>query len=295
METKAEEQSKLATEEQEHLQKKTKKLMAKVQRAIVVVSNIASLVSAGMMLYKNTKNQLETLQNDAKSLGGSMKRIVANPIDIAKPTALGNVVNNTSNSIDSAFGILDSGMSAMGFALSQTDFLPNKLQQKISEKELMRKLQEAQKKLQEIQQAAQKWIQDKTEQITSKIAERQLELQKQINEQLTTVANSIQTFTGADPKLLQAIMERAIGVGKAYVMGKDSASDQLDALMGFAKDAALNQAMDAATSKLFEGLDSLGATELANNLQQEVPAMKKITGEMLEKAGISNNLDKNLF
>ena len=295
METKAEEQSKLATEEQEHLQKKTKKLMAKVQRAIVVVSNIASLVSAGMMLYKNTKNQLETLQNDVKSLGGSMKRIVANPIDIAKPTSLGNVVNNASNSIDSAFGILDGGMSAMDFALSQTDFLPNKLQQKISEKELMRKLQEAQKKLQEIQQAAQKWIQDKTEQITSKIAERQLELQNQINEQLTTVANSIQTFTGADPKLLQAIMERAIGVGKAYIMGKDSASDQLDALMGFAKDAALNQAMNAATSKLFEGLDSLGATELANNLQQEVPAMKKITGEMLEKAGISNNLDKNLF
>lgn len=295
METKAEEQSKLATEEQEHLQKKTKKLMAKVQRAIVVVSNIASLVSAGMMLYKNTKNQLETLQNDVKSLGGSMKRIVANPIDLAKPTAIGNVVNNASNSIDSAFGILDGGMSAMDFALSQTDFLPNKLQQKISEKELMRKLQEAQKKLQEIQQAAQKWIQDKTEQITSKIAERQLELQNQINEQLTTVANSIQTFTGADPKLLQAIMERAIGVGKAYIMGKDSASDQLDALMGFAKDAALNQAMNAATSKLFEGLDSLGATELANNLQQEVPAMKKITGEMLEKAGISNNLDKNLF
>ena len=295
METKAEEQSKLATEEQEHLQKKTKKLMEKVQRAIVVVSNIASLVSAGMMLYKNTKNQLETLQNDVKSLGGSMKRIVANPIDIAKPTSLGNVVNNASNSIDSAFGILDSGMSAMDFALSQTDFLPNKLQQKISEKELMRKLQEAQKKLQEIQQAAQKWIQDKTEQITSKIAERQLELQKQINEQLTTVTNSIQTFTGADPKLLQAIMERAIGVGKAYVMGKDSASDQLDALMGFAKDAALNQAMNAATSKLFEGLEGIGATELANNLQQEVPAMKKITGEMLEKAGISNNLDKNLF
>ena len=269
--------------------------MEKVQRAIVVVSNIASLVSAGMMLYKNTKNQLETLQNDVKSLGGSMKRIVANPIDIAKPTALGNIANSASNSIDSAFGILDSGMSAMDFALSQTDFLPNKLQQKISEKELMRKLQEAQKKLQEIQQAAQKWIQDKTEQITSKIAERQLELQNQINEQLTTVANSIQTFTGADPKLLQAIMERAIGVGKAYIMGKDSASDQLDALMGFAKDAALNQAMNAATSKLFEGLDSLGATELANNLQQEVPAMKKITGEMLEKAGISNNLDKNLF
>lgn len=295
METKAEEQSKLATEEQEHLQKKTKKLMAKVQRAIVVVSNIASLVSAGMMLYKNTKNQLETLQNDVKSLGGSMKRIVANPIDIAKPTSLGNVVNNASNSIDSAFGILDGGMSAMDFALSQTDFLPNKLQQKISEKELMRKLQEAQKKLQEIQQAAQKWIQDKTEQITSKIAERQLELQNQINEQLTTVANSIQTFTGADPKLLQAIMERAIGVGKAYVMGKDSASDQLDALMGFAKDAALNQAMNAATSKLFEGLEGIGATELSNNLQQEVPAMKKITGEMLEKAGISNNLDKNLF
>ena len=295
METKAEEQSKLATEEQEHLQKKTKKLMEKVQRAIVVVSNIASLVSAGMMLYKNTKNQLETLQNDVKSLGGSMKRIVANPIDIAKPTSLGNIANSASNSIDSAFGILDGGMSAMDFALSQTDFLPNKLQQKISEKELMRKLQEAQKKLQEIQQAAQKWIQDKTEQITSKIAERQLELQNQINEQLTTVANSIQTFTGADPKLLQAIMERAIGVGKAYVMGKDSASDQLDALMGFAKDAALNQAMNAATSKLFEGLDSLGATELANNLQQEVPAMKKITGEMLEKAGISNNLDKNLF
>ena len=295
METKAEEQSKLATEEQEHLQKKTKKLMEKVQRAIMVVSNIASLVSAGMMLYKNTKNQLETLQNDVKSLGGSMKRIVANPIDIAKPTSLGNIANSASNSIDSAFGILDSGMSAMDFALSQTDFLPNKLQQKISEKELMRKLQEAQKKLQEIQQAAQKWIQDKTEQITSKIAERQLELQNQINEQLTTVANSIQTFTGADPKLLQAIMERAIGVGKAYVMGKDSASDQLDALMGFAKDAALNQAMNAATSKLFEGLDSLGATELANNLQQEVPAMKKITGEMLEKAGISNNLDKNLF
>ena len=152
METKAEEQSKLATEEQEHLQKKTKKLMEKVQRAIVVVSNIASLVSAGMMLYKNTKNQLETLQNDVKSLGGSMKRIVANPIDIAKPTSLGNVVNNASNSIDSAFGILDSGMSAMDFALSHTDFLPNKLQQKISEKELMRKLQEAQKKLQEIQQ-----------------------------------------------------------------------------------------------------------------------------------------------
>ena len=295
METKAEEQSKLATEEQEHLQKKTKKLMAKVQRAIMVVSNIASLVSAGMMLYKNTKNQLETLQNDVKSLGGSMKRIVANPIDLAKPTAIGNVVNNASNSIDSAFGILDGGMSAMDFALSQTDFLPNKLQQKISEKELMRKLQEAKKKLQENQQAAQKWIQDKTEQITSKIAERQLELQNQINEQLTTVANSIQTFTGADPKLLQAIMERAIGVGKAYVMGKDSASDQLDALMGFAKDAALNQAMNAATSKLFEGLDSLGATELSNNLQQEVPAMKKITGEMLEKAGISNNLDKNLF
>ena len=295
METKAEEQSKLATEEQEHLQKKTKKLMAKVQRAIVVVSNIASLVSAGMMLYKNTKNQLETLQNDVKSLGGSMKRIVANPTDLANPVALGNVVNNASNSIDSAFGILDGGMSAMDFALSQTDFLPNKLQQKISEKELMRKLQEAQKKLQEIQQAAQKWIQDKTEQITSKIAERQLELQKQINEQLTTVANSIQTFTGADPKLLQAIMERAIGVGKAYVMGKDSASDQLDALMGFAKDAALNQAMNAATSKLFEGLEGIGATELANNLQQEVPAMKKITGEMLEKAGISNNLDKNLF
>ena len=295
METKAEEQSKLATEEQEHLQKKTKKLMVKVQRAIVVVSNIASLVSAGMMLYKNTKNQLETLQNDVKSLEGSMKRIVANPIDIAKPTALGNIANNASNSIGSAFGILDSGMSAMDFALSQTDFLPNKLQQKISEKELMRKLQEAQKKLQEIQQAAQKWIQDKTEQITSKIAERQLELQTQINEQLTTVANSIQTFTGADPKLLQAIMERAIGVGKAYIMGKDSASDQLDALMGFAKDAALNQAMNAATSKLFEGLDSLGATELSNTLQQEVPAMKKITGEMLEKAGISNNLDKNLF
>ena len=295
METKAEEQSKLATEEQEHLQKKTKKLMAKVQRAILVVSNIASLVSAGMMLYKNTKNQLETLQNDVKSLGGSMKRIVANPIDIAKPTSLGNIANSASNSIDSAFGILDSGMSAMDFALSQTDFLPNKLQQKISEKELMRKLQEAQKKLQEIQQAAQKWIQDKTEQITSKIAERQLELQSQINEQLTTVANSIQTFTGADPKLLQAIMERAISVGKAYVMGKDSASDQLDALMGFAKDAALNQAMNAATSKLFEGLEGIGATELANNLQQEVPAMKKITGEMLEKAGISNNLDKNLF
>ena len=295
METKAEEQSKLATEEQEHLQKKTKKLMAKVQRAIMVVSNIASLVSAGMMLYKNTKNQLETLQNDVKSLEGSMKRIVANPIDVAKPTSLGNVVNNASNSIDSAFGILDGGMSAMDFALSQTDFLPNKLQQKISEKELMRKLQEAQKKLREIQQAVQKWIQDKTEQITSKIAERQLELQNQINEQLTTVANSIQTFTGADPKLLQAIMERAISVGKAYVMGKDSASDQLDALMGFAKDAALNQAMNAATSKLFEGLDSLGATELSNTLQQEVPAMKKITGEMLEKAGISNNLDKNLF
>lgn len=269
--------------------------MVKVQRAIMVVSNIASLVSAGMMLYKNTKNQLETLQNDVKSLGGSMKRIVANPIDIAKPTALGNIANSASNSIDSAFGILDGGMSAMDFALSHTDFLPNKLQQKISEKELMRKLQEAQKKLQEIQQAAQKWIQDKTEQITSKITERQLELQNQINEQLTTVANSIQTFTGADPKLLQAIMERAISVGKAYVMGKDSASDQLDALMGFAKDAALNQAMNAATSKLFEGLDSLGATELSNNLQQEVPAMKKITGEMLEKAGISNNLDKNLF
>ena len=78
-------------------------------------------------------------------------------------------------------------------------------------------------------------------------------------------------------------------------MGKDSASDQLDALMGFAKDAALNQAMNAATSKLFEGLEGIGATELANNLQQEVPAMKKITGEMLEKAGISNKLDKNLF
>ena len=305
METKPEEQAKLTRKEQEHLQKRIAKITAQVERAMSAVNDVRSLMSTGLSLYKNTKSQIEKIQRDINDL----KNTATNAAEGIKNIANGNgqtisssinsvsisrVSGSATNIVDSVFGVAGNGVSSLDYVLSNADFLPNKLQQKISEKEMQRKLSEAQKKLKEVEKAAKEWIQENTKKYTDKVAARQKDLQNQLNRQMQTALNSIATFTGADPVMLEDLIERAEKTGLAYITRKESASDQLDNLIGFAKSSALNQAMNAATAKGMEALDKAEFKDLANDIKKDIPTIKKITGVALEKAGISNNLGGNI-
>ena len=314
METKSQEQAKLTQEEQEHLQKRIAKITARVERAMSAVNDVMALMSTGTRLYKNTKSQLEKIQRDIKDLKATavnaaegIKNSASNIGDTAKnltgqslassmnSVVASRVIGGTASATDSTFNVLDSGMGALNYTLSSADFLPNKLQQKISEKEMQRRLLEAQKKLKEVEKAAKEWIQVNTKKYTEKVTGRQKELQKQLNRQIQKAINSITIFTGADPAMLEDLIERAEQTGMAYATGKQSASDQLDNLIGFAKSSALNRAMNMATAKSMEVLDKSGFKDLANDIKKDIPAIKKITGLALEQAGIPTNLGNNII
>ena len=151
-----------------------------------------------------------------------------------------------------------------------------------------------QKKLKDLQGAAQKWIQENTQKYTNKINSRAQELQNQLNRQIQKAVNSISTFTGVDPAILDDLIERGEQTALAYITRKESAADQLDNLIGFAKSTALNHAMNMATAKAMKALDESGFSQLAADISNDIQPIKKLTGEALAAAGIANNLDGSI-
>lgn len=306
----SEEITRINQEDNKDLQNRITKITRKVETAMKAVNDVMALMAAGQQLYQNTKAQVQKIQRDVKDLeqmannavsgakntiGGAAKNMsgqslysAVNPVTISRATgAVDSIANST-------FNLLDSGMSSLDFAMSSADYLPSKVQKKISQKELQRKLQEAQKKLENIKKSAEEWIKENTKKYTDKITERQKDLQDQLNRQVQRALNSVAAFTGADPAMLNDIIERAEKVGLDYALGKKSAADELDDFIGFAKSSALNTAINTATAKGMEALDKSGFKDLAEDIRKDVPAIKKITGLALEKAGIANNLGGNI-
>ena len=306
----SEEITRINQEDNKDLQDRITKITRKVEAAMKAVSDIMALMAAGQQLYQNANAQVQKIQRDVKDLeqmannavsgakntiGGAAKNMsgqslysAVNPVTISRATGAVDSIAN------SAFSLLDSGMSSLDFAMSSADYIPSKVQEKISQKELQRKLQEAQKKLENIKKSAEEWIKENTKKYTDKITERQKDLQDQLNRQVQRALNSVAAFTGADPAMLNDIIERAEKVGLNYALGKKSAADELDDFIGFAKSSALNTAINAATAKGMESLDKAGFKDLADDIRKDVPAIKKITGLALEKAGIANNLGGNI-
>lgn len=306
----SEEITRINQEDNKDLQDRITKITRKVETAMKAVNDIMALMAAGQQLYQNTKAQVQKIQRDVKDLeqmtsntvsgakntiGGAAKNMSGQSLYSAvNPVTISRATGAVDSIADSAFSLLDSGMSSLDFAMSSADYLPSKVQKKISQKELQRKLQEAQKKLENIKKAAEEWIKVNTKKYTDKITERQKDLQDQLNRQVQRALNSVAAFTGADPGMLNDIIERAEKVGLDYALGKKSAADELDDFIGFAKSSALNTAINTATAKGMESLDKAGFKDLADDIRKDVPAIKKITGLALEKAGIANNLGGNI-
>lgn len=286
-------------EEQKHLQEKIIKITMKIEEYAQYVTQIMALIAAGQKLYQNTmasvekiKTQAESTVDTAKRIGNDVKSSVTT--SLTNPMSITNSVQNLQSSANEAFGVLDSSMSFLDYTLSSSDFIPSKLQEKISEKELQAKLKLAQEKLKEYKEVAEKWIKEHTEKYAAIVIERQNEWKRQADRQIQRAVNSVSTFTGIDPQYLNDLIERAEAMGMAYATGKKSAADQLDDLVSFAKAGALSQGLNIATAQGMKLLDKSGLGDIAEKLEKETPKIRKITGFAMDKLGVENELGSNI-
>ena len=286
-------------EENEHLKERIMKITQKVESYALYVSEIMNLIVAGQRLYQNTLASVDKVKAQANDIADTAKRIssdVKNNVttSLTNPTSITRPIGNLQSSANEAFGVLDSGMNLADYTLSHSDYVPAKLNQKISEKELQRKLKVAQEKLAEYKKVAEEWIRDHTEKYVKLAVDRQQEYEAQAKRQIQRAVNSVSTFTGIDANYLNQLIEQAESAGMAYATGKKSAADQLDDMISFAKTGALSQALNIATAQGMNALNKSGLGDLAEKLETNTPKIRKLTGYAMDKLGVENELGSNI-
>lgn len=226
-------------------------------------SNIKNLPDR---MLKQVKNSTKSIASNAMSYKTSISNSIENPLAVGKiPLITGsnltdapkqiidsagnvgasnirllsniphNMTESVSNLTDDAFNLTD---NALGFidreALIYEDAIPSRISEKISTKELERKLRMYQEQLDNYKKTAQDWIKEHTAEITAWITNAQNTAKEQIDRQIQRKLNSIAVFTGMDPVLLNNLLEQGVDVAKAYATNDPNAKDRLKVAAGTA-------------------------------------------------------------
>lgn len=252
-------------------------------RTLKQVKNSAKSIASNALSYKTAiGNSIENPLAVGKiplitgsNLTDTPKRIIdsVGNVGISNIRSLSNIPNNimgnVSNLTGDVFNLTD---SALGFIGKYEDIIPSKITEKVSAKELERKLRMYQEQLDNYKKVAQDWIREHTEEITAWITNTQNTIKEQIDRQIQRKLNSIAVFTGMDPVLLNNLLEQGIDVAKAYITNDPNAKDRLKVAAGTAIKTAAS--VNETTKALADAAGN--ATQLYIEGKETVETIRKI-------------------
>lgn len=199
----------------------------------------------------SAKNQVNNMKKDAQkmeSFFSNPQNLIQNPLASASQISgtISGSAQKAVNSIDSAFNSVDNVLDIVNDNFLSNPLIPSKIQDKISQKELNRKIKEAQEKLQEWKEKAEEWIKTRTAKVTNWIAKAQKSATDEITKQQKRAANAIASFSGIDPEVLEKLIEQIEAMAYDALMAKIKGqkydiSTQLDILKEQAKKVAKDQ------------------------------------------------------
>lgn len=199
----------------------------------------------------SAKNQVKNMKRDAQkmeSFFSNPQNLMQNPL--ASVSQISGTISGSAqkavNSIDSAFNSVDNVLDIVNDNFLSNPLIPSKIQDKISQKELNRKIKEAQEKLQEWKETAEEWIKTRTAKVTSWIAKAQKSATDEIAKQQKRAANAVAAFSGIDPEVLEKLIEQIEAMAYDALMAKIKGqkydiSTQLDILKKQAEKIAKDQ------------------------------------------------------
>lgn len=287
--TKEEEIAEQQKEQQEDTRTKLQKFADKINQIGIKLGQLmeaaAALGSTAVNTYKDIKSDVDAIKNKVNTIKNTVKDIkngqnavqalINNPMDSGSILQIGN----------DAFSAVNTALDFVSDDFLSSELMPNKWQEKLSQKEIQRKIKEAQEKMEKYKKEVEDYIKKKTAAATEWVFNAKASVEDAIAKQTKRAVNAVASFTGMDPEALEGILEQAeamaLSAAMAKLQGKSyDISTQLDILKDMAANAGKQHLLIMA-SNIQQKIAAGGSFELTD-VVPGLEMFQKKTGENAE-------------